>query len=163
MAYTLGVYTYDDLVDNLNPDPVEEWITVTIPNLQKGALYFLPVYFWAKESRRVMVEFFRPGSDEIESKLKTIIESGELSNRGTWTCKRYKLNSKRHDGIARLRFGWPGGSPEAPLRVSFGAIERKGSKRQKLIDAGCCPECGKPGSWITMAMVCPEHGAFLGA
>ncbi len=34
---------------------------------------------------------------------------------------------------------------------------------KELKQLGRCPKCAKPGNWQAMAMVCADHGPFMGA
>lgn len=36
------------------------------------------------------------------------------------------------------------------------------NEREDRKKAGLCPECGRPGEWVNMAMRCKKHGNFIG-
>lgn len=165
------ICTYQDLIDASNKDtPIEvvgESIVVRVENLRKGGFYVAPLYFWAQEERPIRVEIAKPGTKGEVGFSKDFIIDRSLNNEGKdqWVCKRYKLDKSRHNGTAVIHIGWPS-TEKVPATTSFKLIAAPltSTKLRKLLlsDAGLCPECGEPGSWQAMAMVCAKHGAFLG-
>jgi len=34
-------------------------------------------------------------------------------------------------------------------------------KEEKIAKEGICPRCGNEGTWVNLALVCPEHGVLI--
>lgn len=165
------ICTYQDLIDAGNKDaPIEvvgESIIVRVENLRRGGFYVAPLYFWAQEKRPIRVEIAKPGTKgEVGfSKDFTVDRNLDKEDNDQWLCKRYKLNKSRHDGTAVLRIGWPSTEKEvatSSFKLIAAPLTSKQLRKQMRTDAGLCPECGSPGTWQAMAMVCSKHGAFIG-
>jgi len=165
--------TYDDLIEAANADaPIEvtnEWLEINLDNLKRGAFYVAPVYFWAQEDRPLQFNIMKPGTDKqqvIFSKDMMVGRQLDKLGKDQWVAKRYKLDKSRHNGAAKIYVGWPANHPdkkaEVPFKIIAAPLTSKQLQRQTRIDAGLCPTCSKPGEWLAMAMVCKEHGIFLG-
>ncbi len=165
------ICTYQDLIDASNKDtPIEvvgESIVVRVENMRKGGFYVAPFYFWSQEERPLRVEIAKPGTKgEIGfSKDFSIGRNLGKDGKDQWVCKRYKINKSRHNGTAVFRIGWPASekvTASSSFKLIAAPLTSKRLRKQLRADAGLCPECGLPGSWQAMAMVCSKHGAFLG-
>lgn len=165
--------TYNDLIEAADANaPLEvtsEWLIVTLDNLKRGAFYVAPLYFWAQEDRPLQFNIMKPGTTKGEvifSKDMVVGRQQDKLGKDQWAAKRYKLNKGRHNGRAEMYIGWPNDHPdkktEIPFKIIAAPLTSKQLLRQNKIDSGLCPDCGKPGEWVTMAMVCKEHGIFLG-
>ena len=147
-----------------------EWMHLTFKNLVPGEFYVVPLYFWADRDRPLRVEILKPGTPgEILKEYEFIIgRQNRRNGKDTWLSKRYKLDKQRHDGTARMRIGWPFNhhaisAKDIPFQVIGTQLTSKALEIKRRIANGHCPHCNKPGQWQAMAMVCKEHGAFLGA
>jgi hypothetical protein len=168
--------TYQDLIDSSNRDsPIEvigEHIIVTVENLKKGTFYVAPLYFWSQGTRPIRVEILKPGSKKVLSKREVVSKRDFTINRNLtdegkdqWTKKRYKLDRSRHNGKATFRIGWPAEekvTAKSSFKLIAAPLTSKTLVKQQRVNLGQCPQCGKPGEWISMAMMCKEHGRFLG-
>lgn len=58
---------------------------------------------------------------------------------------------------------WGGATNEhgVPVKVKPPRAKAISLKEQRKKD-GLCPECGSRGEWRNVALVCPEHGRFMG-
>lgn len=163
--------TYQDLIDASNDDNplevTEECLVVVVKNLRKRAYYVAPIYLWAQEVRPIRVEIMDPNKKDtaLVRREFSLGRNKDKNGQDAWLSKRYKLDKKRHNGTATLRIGWPSiGSLTAgcPFKIIAAPLTSKALIKNQRRDSGLCPACGNPGSWQAMAMVCKEHGVFLG-
>jgi ribosomal protein S27AE len=48
------------------------------------------------------------------------------------------------------------------LKAIYGAYDGVPKKEEVKREKGTCPKCGHAGTWVRMALKCPEHGVFAG-
>lgn len=165
------VYAFDDLVGLTDPITVkDDWIHIVFENLKRGEYYAVPLLLWASKERPISVRIYKAGSSDREnlalSRSFILGPNKDYRDRPQWTTRRYKLDGERHDGEARIDVGWDhNGSPsrgDTEFQIFANALTSKKITRLHHVEAGECPECGEPGQWQAMAMVCLEHGPFIG-
>jgi hypothetical protein len=168
---TVKSCTYDELIAASQKDkPIvvkENWLLVKVPNLIAGEFYVAPFFFWSSDLRPLMVRVFKAGGiKEVDKEWTFNLGPGQRRRDNGWTNKRYKLNADRHDGTAHFAIGWSATSKkvltDVPFSIVAAPLTSKKLQRIRRIASGRCPECDVPGVWKTMAMVCEEHGVFLG-
>lgn len=168
MANDLQCY-YESLVGIEKPIQVKDGVLdVRVRNLDPLETYTAKFFLWAKGERPMRVEIFKPGgSSEIIKEFQfTLKPKLNSQGHGTWTIKKYGLAKIRQDGEARIVLGWPKDHPtittDIPFVVMADTLFDKGRSPVKRLAQGLCPQCGNPGRWVRMAMVCTEHGMFMG-
>jgi len=155
---------FEELVQaHENPLEVNRWLILSFSGLIVGAEYLVTLYFWCPEERPVETQILAADTDKVLKDFKFNV-GRQLNEAGgdQWLEKRYKLDETRHNGSAKFKVGLQAGKEHPFFNIYAAPLKLSRDKRRELVAAGCCPECGKPGYWHTMAMLCPVHGRFLG-
>jgi len=160
-------FSYDQLVREDDFHVLSEsWMSIQVKELTPGDFYITPFYFWAPKDRPVTVKIFKAGSflEVATSRSFNVGPRDDMAGVNKWTEKRYRLDEERQDGSAFMTIGWKefDDVKGIPLTVLAGPLTSKKLRQEALIADGKCPQCKAEGHWQAMAMVCPEHGVFLG-
>jgi len=158
---------YNSLVGLKTPQRVDgAWIDVHFRNLDPLEKYTAEFFLWAKEDRPLRIEILKPDESDVIKGFQFKLEpKKDSAGKGVWTAKKYALGPTRQNGKARIVIGWSPNhklQPKVPFLIAANTLIDKGISPTKRIAAGLCPVCAKPGQWQAMAMVCLDHGRFIG-
>lgn len=163
--------TYEQLSLSGKPHRVKTaWLGIIVRDLTPGDFYVMPFKLWASSGRPVRIEIYRgiptKPTDPVFSRSFSVGPDGDERDPNSWESRRYRLDDERHDGSAYVRLGWAQDSKLFSGGTDFWVfaepLTSKKIRKKQRRDSGLCPECGLPGEWRAMAMVCDEHGVFLG-
>ncbi len=68
-----------------------------------------------------------------------------------------QLINEWDDGLKDMGWGVDESLPAIPPVSTKPLTQREMRKKD-----GTCPDCGHRGEWTNMALVCPQHGKFMG-
>lgn len=132
---------------------------IEVNNLNPGQFYVAPFLFWAQTPRLLSVVLEDPNEKgKVLKNWNFTVGETNIIGDNPWVSKRYKLNDERHNGSATFIISSHG---QDSFMLAAAPLTSKKIRRQRLIDQGRCPDCGKKGYWASLALVCEDHGIFI--